>query len=453
MSIKTIAGIIGGIAIVGVGTFFALNGGNNGNAPNTPEDFSGGVSTAVACEDIAATRGLVNTELAERKSSAADTLASAMETASDNYWEKRRALEDAKRACESEANLADPCKKAFEEVGRLYEEIMADFHADRGFNEAKFNEREEAKKKYNECVKNPPRENTTPGMLEQCLQTFNAGNEQALSERNAEEEVAKQKHDDFIKQAESEHQRKMTELDALEKECEDTKYERKYGSLPGTGIPVTDYQGGSSACTGIFPGNDPDLSKRISRLQSLKQQAEAGGSRAGFLDASELGSEINRLKAEMAAGDAKCNTDADCGGSVPVCCNVQEVGRAFCSDGICKNEKTMCGAEEVCAGKPAACLRLVQVIEYQGSLLPTSQLRIGNPEDGCSGQHWHGSATALDGKHFSDPASDGCGFGTLDEKPAFSVYPPSQTPAGGTPDFSAPSGGGSIQIRGGIFGN
>ncbi|MCH7493051.1 hypothetical protein IID19_05755 [Patescibacteria group bacterium] len=73
---------------------------------------------------------------------------------------------------------------------------------------------------------------------------------------------------------------------------------------------------------------------------------------------------------------------------------------------------------------------LIQVIEYQGSLLPTSQLYISEAEnnenqEGCPGRHWHGNATALDGKDFTDP-DRACGYGTVEEKPAFSVYPPSQ---------------------------
>jgi hypothetical protein len=254
----------------------------------------------------------------------------------------------------------------------------------------------------------------------------------------------------------------MAALDALEKECEETFYERKYGSLPGTGIPVTDYQGGSPACTGIFPGYDPDLAKRITNLQSLQNQAKAGGGRAGFLDASQLGTEINNLKAEMAAGPAKCTTDADCGEVVPVCCNIKEIGRAFCSDGVCANEKTACAAEEVCAGKPAQCLGLIQVISYKDYLIPTSLLRTGgDSEPNCKDRHWHGNATTLSGMPISDPNPDGCGYGTLKEKPAFSVYPPSQggdnsgtsDSGGGSAGATAPNVGGSIEVRGGIFGN
>lgn len=455
MSTKLISIIIGVIILGGLGTLLMQNAGQNGGGDATT-DFSGGVSTNVACEEIAATRGLVNTELAERKSAAAQTLAEEMEQASDTYWEKRRVLEDEKTKCETDALLADPCKDLFERSSALADQILQNI--DNGFDEAKFQEREEVKKQYDECLKNPPKEDTYPGKLEQCIQAFNAGNEAALGERTAAEETAQTKHDAAVTAAEEAHASKMAALDALEKECEETKYERKYGSLPGTGIPVTDYQGGSSACTGIFPGSDPELQRQISSLRSQYNQAKAAGKFEGFGGTLQLDAKIKELEAEMAAGPAKCTTDTDCGGPVAVCCNINEIGRAYCSGGICTNEKTACSAEEVCADSPAQCLGLIQVIEYQGSLIPTSQIRIGEKEDGCDARHWHGSGTALDGKFFSDPNPDGCGFGTLEDKPAFSVYPPSQASSdsssgGVSPGVSAPSGGGVIEVRGGIFGN
>jgi len=442
MSQKLILAVVGVLVLGGLGVVIANKGGN------ADTDFSGGVSTAVACEDIAATRGAVNTELAERKSAAGEALAEALEGASDAYWETRRALENTKTACESEALLADPCKDLFEQASALADEILENI--DSGFDEAKFQERERIKKEYDECVQNPPQEDTYPGKLEQCRAAFDAGNTAALDARRAAEAAAQERHDTTVEAAESAHRAKMAALDVLEKECEDTKYERKYGALPGTGIPVTDYQGGSSACTGVFPGSDPELERTINRLRSQYNQAKAAGKMEGFGGALSIDAKIKELEADMAAGGAKCNTDADCGGPVPVCCNISEIGRAFCSNGTCANETIACGAEEVCGGSPAQCLALIQVIEYQGSLIPTSGLRIGSREDGCDSQHWHGSGTALDGTFFADPNPEGCGFGMLDEKPAFSVYPPSQQTA---PGAAAPSGGGTIEVRGGIFGN
>ncbi len=450
--------IVGALVVAGAGALVVNNMGG-GDGAQDAIDFSGGVSTAVACEEIAATRGAVATELAERKSTAADTLATAMGEASDAYWEKRRLLEDTKTACETDALLADPCKDLFEKSSRLAGEILAGLD-ENGFDEAKFQEREGVKAEYDECLKNPPKEDTYPGKLEQCIAAFNAGNEATLAERTKSEEAAQSAHDATVEAAEAAHTSKMAALDALEKECEETKYERKYGSLPGTGIPVTDYVGGSPACTGVFPGNDPELQRQISNLKSQLNKAKAAGKMEGFMGTIQLQEKINELEAEMAAGEAKCTTDADCGGPVPVCCNIKEIGRAFCSDGICSNEKTACADEEVCGGDPAQCLALIQVIEYQGSLIPTSSLRVGSKEEGCDASHWHGSATALDGTHFSDPAPDNCGYGTLEEKPAFSVYPPSQENSSGNtttleagPSVSSPSSGNTIEVRGGIFGN
>lgn len=440
LSLLAMAAIIAGAGILIVNN-------NNGKQVASTQDFSGGVSTNVACEDIAATRGLVNTELAERKSQMAEGLAQELEAASNSYWEKRRALEREKENCESEALLADPCKDLFEKASTLANEILQNL--DNGFDEEKFQEREQVKEQYDQCLKNPPQEETYPGKMEQCKAAFDVGNSAALEDRKNMESSAQEKHDSSVEAAELAHQQKMIALDALEKECEETKYERKYGSLPGTGIPVTDYKGGVPACTGNFPGFDPETANTISRLKSLAKQKRAGGQLDGFGGALNLEDKARELEKEMAAGAAKCVTDSDCGGPEPVCCNVKEVGRAFCSNGICSNEKVACKAEEVCAGKPASCLALIQVIEYQGLLIPTSQLNIGEHAQGCSGQHWHGNAVALDGTAVSDPNPDGCGYGTLSEKPAFSVYPPSQV----STVENSESGELKVRVRGGIFGN
>src|SRR3989344_4433316 len=118
-----------------------------------PGFTDGGVDVRnTACEDIPSARLAVATELGERKESAQTSLDAAREKASDDYWAQNQILEKEYHACISRALTADPCKEPFEEIGRLYEEIMADFAADKGFNEAKFNEREAAKERYNKCV-------------------------------------------------------------------------------------------------------------------------------------------------------------------------------------------------------------------------------------------------------------------------------------------------------------
>ncbi len=142
---KTLAAI-GIVAVLGAGA--VLMGGVFDS-----QFTDGGVDVRnTACEDLASARGAITDELTARKLAATDTLASDREAISDAYWAKNRTLEDERHACISRALTADPCKKPFDEVGRLYEEIMADFDAGKGFNEAKFKEREEAKKEYNDCV-------------------------------------------------------------------------------------------------------------------------------------------------------------------------------------------------------------------------------------------------------------------------------------------------------------
>src|SRR3989344_4942621 len=146
MPFGKIAAGAAGIAVLGLVVAFASGVFNN-------QFFDGGVDVRrTACEDIAAARTAVNNELGSRRAAAQTRLDGVLEKASDDFWTQNRALEDAYHACISGALTADPCKPAFEEVGRLYEEIMADFDAGKGFNEAKFQEREQAKKEYEDCV-------------------------------------------------------------------------------------------------------------------------------------------------------------------------------------------------------------------------------------------------------------------------------------------------------------
>jgi RNA polymerase sigma factor (sigma-70 family) len=60
----------------------------------------------------------------------------------------------------------------------------------------------------------------------------------------------------------------------------------------------------------------------------------------------------------------------------------------------------------------------VEVIEYEGHLVPVSRLRRAAP-DACPAEHWHatGPVIALDGARLDDPAPNGCGFGRVDERP------------------------------------
>ena len=74
------------------------------------------------------------------------------------------------------------------------------------------------------------------------------------------------------------------------------------------------------------------------------------------------------------------------------------------------------------------------VIEYQGTYIPVSELRVGAPHpphatgSGCTEDHWHADsgALALDSKRYPDPNSGGCGYGTLEERPVFNYFPHDQ---------------------------
>lgn len=71
----------------------------------------------------------------------------------------------------------------------------------------------------------------------------------------------------------------------------------------------------------------------------------------------------------------------------------------------------------------------IEVIEYQGRLIPTSGLRRADP-DACPAVHWHAPAgiVALDGTRITDPAPNVCGLGRVDERPVRSVPAPTSTP-------------------------
>lgn len=76
----------------------------------------------------------------------------------------------------------------------------------------------------------------------------------------------------------------------------------------------------------------------------------------------------------------------------------------------------------------------MEVIEYQGTYIPVSALRVGlsHPPHatgpGCPKDHWHADApaTALDGTVYPDPLPGGCGFGTLEDRPVMNYFPADQ---------------------------
>lgn len=78
--------------------------------------------------------------------------------------------------------------------------------------------------------------------------------------------------------------------------------------------------------------------------------------------------------------------------------------------------------------------KAMEVIEYDESLIPISQLRVGKTHpkhaqgEGCPEDHWHADypATALNEKVYPDPNPGGCGFGTLNARPIMNYFPHDQ---------------------------
>src|SRR3989344_4883473 len=189
--------VIAGIAVVGIGVA-ALSGVFN------PQFTDGGVDVRTTkCEELGSARVAIANELEERKLSASEAHDAVRETISDEFWTKNQQLEAEYHQCISRALTADPCKKPFEEVGRLYEEIMADFDAGKGFNEAKFNEREQAKKEYNDCVEEARKPEFYENKKTQCDADLAAGREANPADRTAKEAEAKSAYEEALADAQS----------------------------------------------------------------------------------------------------------------------------------------------------------------------------------------------------------------------------------------------------------
>ncbi len=545
---KIVVGVVG-VAIVGI-VVASLSGAFNAQFAD------GGVDVRnTACEDLSSARRAIANELAERKQAAQETLTSEREVISDVYWTQNQKLEAERHACISRALTADPCKEPFEEVGRLYEEIMADFDAGKGFNEAKFNEREAAKQKYNNCVEETHKPDFYKDKEAQCDAELAVGREANQSDREMKETQAQGRFEVAVAEAQSAFDQKSAILDAIEKKCNEPGGTTSVGigsiTTGGTG---TEIQQNSSACTGVFGGNNPDLERQIRDLENQLQKAKAAGLSGGLFGTEHIQESLDELKQELKDSERTCKVDADCGNPEPVCCSGTQVGRAFCDAGVCASERTDCVDPEICAGKPAACIApgtgvqqqdgvyisrtipqvgacsqnlqnlnltqgtpdsvryaivgnipswlhidkpggalpttvnvtyscntvqgfgpgtytangsitvynpanelvntipfnvsitvtpaggLIEVIEYNGKYLPTSQLIIED-EIGCGAEHWHaasGVVTATDGSKVSDPGPQ-CGYGKVKDKPVM------QIPA---PKNNTSNSGGSIEVRG-----
>ncbi len=536
---KVVLGALG-IVVVGTGFITAFGGGTR----DTGIDVRN-----TACQDLASARLAVATELGGRMQTAADNLAKNKNDISNAYWAKNQALEKEYYACSSRALTSDPCKEASDRITALYHEIMADFEADKGFNEAKFNEREEAKKEYNKCVEETHKPEFYADKEAACVATLNAGRETNLAVRADADAKAQKEYKEEIARVEAAHDAKQAILNEIEKKCTEPGGTTavRIGPLTteGSGAAV---QPGSSACTGVFQGNNAELERQLSRLEAQLQQAKAGGKTDGLSGSEHLQEAVDRIREELKNTPRSCKKDADCGDTIPVCCSATEVGQAYCDAGVCASKKTTCESPEICAGKPAMCVapttggtqqdgvyisrtipeigscsqnlqtltltqgtpesvrysfggnipnwlkidkpsdtlpgsanvtytcnavqkfgpgtytaagaisvynagnelintipfnvsitvapseKIVDVIEYNGKLLPVDDL-IVEDEVGCGAEHWHaaqGVVTALDGSQVSDPGPQ-CGYGKVKDKPITTV-----------PDTR----GGTVEVRG-----
>ena len=348
---KLAAGVVG---LAALGIVIAAGSGIFNNQAFT----DGGVDVRnTACEDIAAARVAVNNEFETRKQQAQAQLDANRAKASDDYWTSNRQLEDAYHQCISAALTADPCKEPFEEIGRLYEEIMADFENGQGFNEAKFQEREQAKEKYNKCVEDASKPEFYQDQETECNKTLEAGRTANQQNRQAAEASAQTEYETALTEAENAKLQKQTILDAIEAKCKEPggNTNLNVGAVT-TGGTGTEIKSSSPACTGVFAGNDPELRKKLADLENQLNKAKAAGLRGGLFGIDHLQSAIDEARQALKDSERTCETDADCGDPTPVCCTGTQVGRLFCDGGVCANETTDCTDPEICAGKPAACV-------------------------------------------------------------------------------------------------
>lgn len=351
MSLGKIVGAIVGIAVLGI-VVAAIGGVFGGQFADSGIDVRN-----TACEELASARRAIADELVTRKQTAQETLDAERDAISDTYWEKNRQLENEYHECISRALTADPCKEPFERGDRLYQEIMADFEAGKGFNEAKFNEREAAKKEYNDCVEGTRKPEFYKDKEAACDAALAAGQGANQSERQAKEAEAQARYETAVATAQNAFQEKNAILDAIEKKCNEPggKTDIGIGSITtgGTGTPIVP---DSPACTGAFSGNNPDLQKQINDLENQLQKAKAAGERGGLYGIDRIQSALDALRQELKDSERTCKVDVDCGNTEPVCCSGTQVGRAYCSNGVCASEKTDCVDPEICAGKPAMCV-------------------------------------------------------------------------------------------------
>jgi len=340
-SAKLGVGLVAVVIIAAGGAFLLNQGGDSGGF-----DVS-----SVDCDGIAEARAAVDAELESKLSDAETSYADAMEAASDAYWETRRSLENTFNECMMDALLADPCKDAFERSSGLAKTAIADP------TDANVEAYENAKQAWNDCRESPPEEDTYEGKKAKCEADLASGDATAKQTRQTAEGSAATARTQAINDANSSHKSKHAALDAFEEECNRPAPQVSVGAggitTGGTGTVI---QSGSPACTGSFSGYDPETQAEINSLQSLYNQATAGGKYEGLGGANSLSAKMTVLRAEMAAGPRKCTADADCGDTTKVCCSETEIGWVYCDGGECASEKQECEDDEICSGKPAQCV-------------------------------------------------------------------------------------------------
>lgn len=431
LSTAQLGGVVAAALFVIAGVGLVAN--NLGAVPGSVPALSPPVEvdvSGVECEGIEAARAAIAGELEAKNSYAQALLNQANEQASDDYWEKMRAHDQTLNECMSNANLADPCKKAFEEQSLVMERAIADPAAERIAEwDAKIKEVKDA---YQNCLKTPPEEATYEGQSKACQDAYDAAEVTALAERAIDEKAARDLYDQAVADAQADHDADSSALDALQEEC---------NKKPAAVAPSSNFIAGGSyadsvspACTGTgFIGNDPEIEELRKLLPGIRgnvNKFKAAGLRINLAEWQQRLADVQAQIRVLEAGPRSCQTDADCGNPDPVCCSSSEVGRVKCEKGVvagifggsgtCTNETSFCEDPEVCAGKPAQCVAppklYISVIEYGSYQIPLSQVRRSTGNECDKAEHWHfnGGAT-LQGEVIPDPDRDGCGFGKTSE--------------------------------------
>lgn len=350
-NIGKIAAAIIGIAVVGLVAAGLSGVLNNDNTFDEGIDVSG-----TACEEIGAARAAVDAELQTRKDQAAQDLADALETNSDNFWDENRRLETVHNDCITAALLEDPCKALFEQGHALAQAILNGVNNGQGFDEDLFDQREQVKKDYDECVAKANKDEFFDAAKLACDSALAAGQQANEETRTAADEAAQNAHDVAVTAYEAAASQKHGTLNAIEEKCNESGGTTSVGigglTTGGTGTLISS----GSACSGNFSGNDEDLEAQLRLLENQLQKARAAGLTGGLYGSDHLMVAVDEARQALKDSERTCETDADCGDPEPVCCSGTSVGRVFCDGGTCANEITECVDPEICAGKPAECV-------------------------------------------------------------------------------------------------